>query len=274
MVPLPRHLNQFPALDDGPDVARNFNSGWSATDDVRINRSLFCVDERRELMRTNMLFVIGAEVACSEGACGDLTRVVVDPVARALTHLVVEPKHHRGLGRLVPFDLVSGAADDKIQICCTEKAFDELDPAKETEFLPVSQGFEGYEDYGPGNVLFQPYYGLVMRTTGMGNGIGGLGGNFSQPVTYDALPLGDVAIRRGEIVYATDGKIGKVQGVAIDPRNHCVTHVLLQEGHLWNEKKVVIPITAFTGIEDAGARLNLTKDEVRDLPAVDLDDQD
>ena len=30
-------------------------------------------------------FTIGSEVACSDGVCGELTRVVVDPVARALT---------------------------------------------------------------------------------------------------------------------------------------------------------------------------------------------
>jgi hypothetical protein len=36
-------------------------------------------------------FTIGSEVVCSEGACGELRRVVVNPVARALTHLVVEP---------------------------------------------------------------------------------------------------------------------------------------------------------------------------------------
>jgi hypothetical protein len=31
--------------------------------------------------------------------------VVVDPVARALTHLVVEPPHHKGGNRLVRVDL-------------------------------------------------------------------------------------------------------------------------------------------------------------------------
>jgi hypothetical protein len=52
-------------------------------------------------------FSIGSKVSCSDGVCGDLTRVVVDPVARVLTHLVVEPKHSRGKGRLVPIALVS-----------------------------------------------------------------------------------------------------------------------------------------------------------------------
>ena len=55
-------------------------------------------------------FIIGSAVSCSDGACGELRRVVVDPVARALTHLVVEPGHRRGTGRLVPVDLADSTA--------------------------------------------------------------------------------------------------------------------------------------------------------------------
>jgi hypothetical protein len=34
-------------------------------------------------------FVIGSDVSCSDGPCGSVTRVVVDPVARSVTDLVV-----------------------------------------------------------------------------------------------------------------------------------------------------------------------------------------
>jgi hypothetical protein len=51
-------------------------------------------------------FTIGADARCTDGVCGEVSRVVVDPVARAVTHLVVEPKGREGLGRLVPLDLV------------------------------------------------------------------------------------------------------------------------------------------------------------------------
>jgi len=51
-------------------------------------------------------FTIGAEVSCEDGVCGDLRRVVVDPIKRAITHLVVEPKHRQNVGHLVPIDLV------------------------------------------------------------------------------------------------------------------------------------------------------------------------
>ena len=46
-------------------------------------------------------FTIGAEAHCTDGVCGEVSRVVVDPVAQTVTHLVVEPKGREGLGRLV-----------------------------------------------------------------------------------------------------------------------------------------------------------------------------
>ena len=79
-------------------------------------------------------------------------------------------------------------------------------------------------------------------------------------------------MRRGEPVQATDGLIGHVQGLVVDPADHHVTHVLLQEGHLWGTKQVAIPIGSVTNVDD-GVAVGLTKDEVRDLPPVVLADQ-
>jgi hypothetical protein len=62
-----------------------------------------------------------------------------------------------------------------------------------------------------------------------------------------------------------------VQGLVIDPRDHHVSHVLLQEGHLWGRKDVAIPISAVTGVDNDGIRLSIAKHEVQDLPPVDID---
>jgi hypothetical protein len=204
-------------------------------------------------------FTIGTEATCTNGICGELSRVVVDPVARSVTHLVVEPKHRPGPPRLVPLDLVDAAAGS-IRVRCTLSAFDELDAAEEVHFLPGSIGYAGY---GPGQALFWPYYSGRM---GVGVGMG----EVSEAITYDTLPVGDVAVRRGEHVHAVDGDIGRVQGLVMDRGDRRVTHVLLQDGHLWGRKEVAIPIGNVTGVDD-GIRLNITKQEVQDLPAVDID---
>jgi len=152
--------------------------------------------------------------------------------------------------------LVDDATVSAVRLRCTTEEFDKLDHAEETQFLP---GSGGHADYIAGQALSQPYYGLS-----------GVMGDVPQPVTYDTLPLDEVAIRRGEQVDTPDGKIGSVQGLVIDPRNHQVTHVLLQEGHLWGRKQVAIPIGAVSKVDD-GIRLAITKQQVEDLPAVQID---
>ncbi|MGO9901463.1 MAG: PRC-barrel domain-containing protein [Solirubrobacteraceae bacterium] len=220
-------------------------------------------------------FIIGTEVTCSDGVCGDLRRVVIDPIARAITHLVVEPRHRQGAGHLVPIGLVTSAAEE-IQLRCTKSEFNALEDAEETQFLPGASGQWGYRQE---QMLSLPYFPLGMGGIGTGGmGIGGMGmsgmgmpmGTGPYVVTSDRVPAGEVEVRRGEHVHATDGAIGRVQGLVIDPSDHRVTHVLLDEGHLWGEKRVAIPIGVVTRVDD-GVWLSLTKDEVRGLPPVDID---
>ena len=46
-------------------------------------------EARRVAMAETTSFAIGSDASCTEGVCGEVSRVVVDPVARAVTHLVV-----------------------------------------------------------------------------------------------------------------------------------------------------------------------------------------
>ncbi len=200
-------------------------------------------------------FQIGAEVQCTDGVCGDLIRVVMDPVKRQVTHLSVEPKGRAGLARLVPVTLAEDDATG-LRLACTLAEFDRLPEAEETQFLPG----DDESGYPAGQVLMWPYYGL---------GMGGVGGVVPAPITYDKVPLGEVTVRKGEQVEATDGPIGSVRGLVIDPADHKVTHVLLDEGHLWGHKRVAIPISQVVSAQD-GIKVSLSKAEVQALPEVNL----
>jgi hypothetical protein len=77
----------------------------------------------------------------------------------------------------------------------------------------------------------------------------------------------------GTGVSCSNGPVGRVSRVIVDPVAGHVTHVLLQEGHLWGRKEVAIPITAVAGTSD-GIRLKIAKQQVQDLPPVDVDHPD
>ncbi|HVT42366.1 MAG TPA: PRC-barrel domain-containing protein [Acidimicrobiales bacterium] len=204
-------------------------------------------------------FTIGSPAACSDGPCGTVTRVVVDPVARELTHLVVEPTHRSGLARLVPLARVT-AGIDGVALQLTLAEFDALPQAEENDFLP---GGSGYEDYEAHEAYYWPYYGIE------GAGLDPTVANASAIVTHDTLPPGEVGVKRGDRVHAIDGEIGRVEGLVVDTQHGHVSHVLLQEGHLWGRKDVAIPVASIEQMTD-GITVSMTKQEIGDLPAVDL----
>lgn len=189
-------------------------------------------------------FTLGARASCPDGFCGVVSRTILDPAARTVTHLVIGPRHGTG-GRLVPLDLVEAAAGE-IRLRCTLDEFGRLDPAEETELVDG-----GYGDVG---------------AMGMGGSVPGMGLGYSTPLVVEhAVPLGDIEVERHESVHAVDGHIGQVEGFVVDPADQKVTHVLLKEGHLWGRGQVAIPVSAVASV-DAGIRLNITKQQIEDLP--------
>ena len=212
-------------------------------------------------------FTIGADAICTDGVCGKVIRLVVDPVARAVTHLVVEPRHRPGLGRLVPLDLVDGATPKEVRLRCTRAEFDQLGFAEDADFAPWTS-LDQYPGYSAEQILTLPYYspiaagGMPQTQESQETGLTGA----------DSLPLDKVGVRRNERVFATDGEIGRVEGLVIDPLNHHVSHVLLQEGHVFGRREVAVPIGAVTvtRVEDS-VQLNITKQQVENLPTVNTD---
>jgi sporulation protein YlmC with PRC-barrel domain len=209
-----------------------------------------------------ILVKIGAEVSCSDGVCGKVVRVVVDPVARELTHLVAEPTHRPGLARLVPLGLVDAATAQQVRLRCSRAEFNGLPLAEATHFVPRSS-LEQYSGYSAEQLYVLPYYSWAVDADMSQIPAAGAAG------TYGSLPPDEVDVRRGKRVYATDGEIGRVEGLVINPGSHHVSHVLLQEGHVFGRKEVVIPIGAVTGVVD-GVYLNLTKQQTQDLPLVTI----
>jgi len=198
---------------------------------------------------------MGARVLATDGECGELVRVIVNPVAQTLTHLVVAPRHHGGDDRLVPIDLVESVDDEHIRLRGTVARFLTLDDAEDSQFLPADTDVLGYGHHA----LLWPYYSIAISPHH----------HHHDPMEIDRVPLGEVEVRRGDQVHAVDGYIGSVQGLVIDPADHHVTHVLLQEGHVWGRKQVTIPIGAATRVGDE-IRVGLTKQQVEELSPVDL----
>jgi sporulation protein YlmC with PRC-barrel domain len=201
-----------------------------------------------------LTLVLGSAAVCSDGYRGELRAVVLDPAAGTVTHLVVEPEGRSGLARLVPLAL-AGAAPDGVGLRCTEAEFRALAAAEET----LAEFTLAYE---------VPVQLLPAGWRGTGGPItdGGAIPRIPERETVDVIPPGEVEEYGGEPVHASDGDIGQLRGLRVDPATGGVTHVLVREGHLLARKDVAVPFGSVAGLGD-GIRLSLTRQQVRDLPA-------
>ncbi len=193
---------------------------------------------------------IEADVLCTDGVGGRSTYVVLNPVSRRVTHVVVKEDGFPRLERLVPVEMVAETSPDQIHLACSQQDLHRFEAFIETEFLP---GEFPYAAYGLGEYRVWPYI---------------LSEDAPFPVEHERVPPGELAVRRGSHVRATDGEIGRVDEFLVDRETEQITHLVLREGHLWGQKDVVIPVSAIGRIDQDRVYLILSKQEVGSLPAV------
>ena len=212
-----------------------------------------------------MRLELGKPVRCTDGAVGELADIVIDPVEKRVTHLVVRRRDGDGGSHLVPVEL-AGAADQgshEISLECTIDEVQALPDVQEFAYLRLGEvpKSDAKWDIGVQDVLALPYY----TTTGFGEPIGPL--DQSVGVTYDRVPKGEVEVRRSSGVYTADGHyVGDVDGFLVDDDEH-ITHFVLEQGHLWGRREVTVPIGSVAKVESDTVTVDLSKDELGALPS-------
>ncbi|NTV64613.1 MAG: hypothetical protein HGA65_13930 [Oscillochloris sp.] len=191
---------------------------------------------------------INATVACADGPGGHSTAIILNPVSNAITHLVVREPGLLGVERMAPVEIVTESTPELIRLRCTRDELADLPPFMTTSYLSDYPGMQ--PGYNAGR-MFSPY--MRMQPTG---------------IDHVNISADESAIQRGAHVHATDGQIGAVEEFLVDPVSSGITHVVLREGHFWNQQEVTIPIAQIDHIDDDGVYLKLNKHEIEVLPAV------
>jgi sporulation protein YlmC with PRC-barrel domain len=218
-----------------------------------------------------MRLEIGDRVRCTDGVYGELADIVIDPLEKRVTHLVVHPEQGEVEARLVPIQLGRGRDDEQreIELECTLDEAQGFESVHEVAFLRLGESPTEDPDWDVGveEVLAMPYYAGLDEDPYSAE---------PYPVEppsrvtmyYDRVPKGEVEVRRASAVISADGhSLGEVDGFVIDADEH-ITHFVLERGHLWGRKEVTIPIGAVAWVESDAVHVALSKDEVGALPAV------
>ena len=215
-----------------------------------------------------MRLEIGNRVRCSDGVFGELADIVIDPIEKRVTHLVVRPKQDDEEARLVPVKLAKRNHDEQheIELECTLEEAQSFEAVREAAYLRLGESPTEDPDWDVGveDVLAMPYY------AGLDDDVGAYWGDPDPHVSmyYDRVPKGEVEVRRASAVISADGhSLGEVDGFVVDADEQ-ITHFVLERGHLWGRREVTIPIGAVAKVQTDEVHVALSKDDVGALPAV------
>lgn len=196
-----------------------------------------------------------AQVECTDGVCGRSVCVLMNPVVEAVTHVVVKDAA-TNVEYMVPIEMVTETIANMIRLRCTKAELEKMEPFIKTEY--VQRPAPLYPAYGDQMFGMGPFYYMPYVTPEI---------TVKVPVGHRQIPPGELAVRRGTRVEATDGYIGKVDEFVVDPQTGHITHLVMREGHLLGQRDVIIPLSALGHSRADTVFLNLDKHQVESLPA-------
>jgi hypothetical protein len=193
---------------------------------------------------------LDVEVHCTDGRCGRSTHIILNPATEQVTHIVVREKQPSRVERLVPTVLIRQTAAEVILLDCTLDEFSALEPFNQTEFV---YGDLPHHASDPNLTLLWPYVVPAKRVVG----------DKIRPI-----PPGELAVRRGARVEATDGRVGKVDEFLVDPDSGDITHLCLRESRLRGDRVKCIAISEIDEIRENVVYLNVDRETIESLPSV------
>ncbi|HEY7117967.1 MAG TPA: PRC-barrel domain-containing protein, partial [Tepidisphaeraceae bacterium] len=214
-------------------------------------------------MNATSEIAIGAKVMCADGELGNLTDVIVHPVRRRITHVVVEERHGLGRALMVPVEHIAETARDAVRLSCTLAEAAKLPEFYATRYVPMSS-----PEAQPAIEAWQTDMALRAGSDGYYSPyVTWPGGDV--PVTEERVPPGEVAFHRGTGVSANDGQeVGTVEEFVVDPGDDAITHFVVRLGHLRGAREVALPVSTVASASPGMVRLTLSQEEIERLPAI------
>lgn len=212
-----------------------------------------------------MQFKEGADVYTSTGEkAGDIDRVVIDPLTDEVTHLVVRKGFLFPEDRVVPVDLIYSATEERVTLRDVED-IEDLPVFETTQYIPANQ-LPDTAYHRPGYVA--PYY-WYSHPGAMWWGAGPYPLYPPPPYVTEVrrnIPEGTVPLKEGaKVITSDDEVVGNIERIFAEPSQDRATHLLISQGLLLKERKVVPTSWIMTVMEDE-VHLGVSSDLIEGLP--------
>lgn len=211
-----------------------------------------------------MQFKEGATVYTPDGEkIGNIDRIVIDPDTKEITHLVVEKGFIFTEDKVVPMSVIDTVSSDRVILREKSGDLERFPDFKESHYLSTDGGIPPTVERE--NRIYPIYYYPPLGSMWKGGP-----GLFATPMfvkkTEKNIPEGTVAIDEGTDAVSSDGEdIGEIERVFTDPESDRATHLLISEGLLFKEKKV-IPTNWIKLMSEDKVHLSVNSDLLERLP--------
>jgi uncharacterized protein YrrD len=212
-----------------------------------------------------MQFKDGTNVYTADGdQVGRIDRVVIDPRTKEVSHVVVRKGLLFTEDKVVPLELIAGATEDMVTLRDDAGDLDVLPHFEESHYVPMSEADQA-TTYAPGYaspVYWYPPFGGAWY-----------GAPVYPEVTYTTrteqnIPEGTVGLKEGAKVVSADGDhVGNVE--RIFTTGDRATHMLISQGLLFKEKKLIPTLWISTITEDE-VKLGVNSGMLERLPAYEM----
>jgi sporulation protein YlmC with PRC-barrel domain len=198
---------------------------------------------------------------------GRVSRVVIDPLLRDVTHLVIREEEMPAEEKLIPIELAARSIEPAEGIRLQSVAADlDLRPFEETHYVPLTKDAAERANI-PGiqarPVYFYPPVGEAWEGKPYPPGFP------EQPYvarTKQNIPEESIPVREAASVIMVGGEVvGQVEQFFIDPGSDQVTHYLIATGQGPGDRKLV-PVTWTSAINEAQVELKVSSDLLETLP--------
>jgi len=211
---------------------------------------------------------------------GKVSGFVIDPDTSEVTHLIVQKGWLLPEDKVVPFDMVRTATEDKVVLNESVEDFNELPPFEETHYVQSPEidrsGTEAREyrdpaieaEHGQGVIPpagFAPAYYWYPPSGYIGNPVGYYG--WPPVVTTQNIPADTIPLREGVDVISSDGKhVGDVERLFVEPDSTRATHFVISQGLLFKDRKLV-PAHWVKSVDENKVHLTVTSSVLEKLPS-------
>jgi osmotically-inducible protein OsmY/sporulation protein YlmC with PRC-barrel domain len=190
---------------------------------------------------------IGARVETTDGPFGHIRQVILDPSQGRVTGLVVRAGLVPPREWLVPTELISDATDERVALRISSAEIEKQPVFDPSRFLSMEAEAQGYQE---GEALVS-----VENVEG---------GSQEHPQST-ILAVHKVALRSGQAVWGTDGRVGRVDLLLIDFQGQ-VRHFVIRKGGLLSHD-VIVPVDWISRIDKRGVWLMTERAALEGLPS-------